>query len=247
MNAFVTGGSRGIGRSIVLKLAAEGFGCAFTYRGNESAANETIELAQSAGIDDARFTAYQLDQADPEAIEAVVDTAIDDFGDIGVLVNNAAIVKNNAAAIMTNEEWEEVIATNLSGPFYLSRSFIMHFLSNRFGRIINISSLAQDGASGQVNYAASKAGLVGMTKTLAREYGVKGITTNVVTVGLVETDMVRDAMAEQLKEIWLSYCPMKRMGTADEIASAVHYLTKPESGFINGEVLRIAGGLTYVP
>ena len=247
MNAFVTGGSRGIGRSIVLKLATEGFGCAFTFRGNETSANETLDLARAAGREDARFYAYQLDQSDPGAIESVVDRAIDEFEDIGVLVNNAAVVRNNAAAIMTNEEWEEVIATNLSGPFYLSRSFIMHFLSNRFGRIINISSLAQDGAIGQVNYAASKAGLVGMTKTLAREYGVKGITTNVVTVGLVETDMVKDAMAEQLKDIWLSYCPMKRMGSAEEIASAVHYLTLPNSGFINGEVLRIAGGLTYVP
>ena len=123
----------------------------------------------------------------------------------------------------------------------------MHFLSNRSGRIINRSSLAQDGASGQINYAASKAGLIGMTKTLAREYGVKGITTNVVTVGFVETDMVRDNMAEELRSIWLTYCPMKRVGTADEIASAVYYLTQPESGFINGEVLRISGGLTYIP
>lgn len=123
----------------------------------------------------------------------------------------------------------------------------MHFLSNRNGRFINISSLAQDGASGQINYASAKAGLIGLTRSLAREYGAKGITTNIVTVGLVETDMVKDHMAEKLGEIWLQYCPMKRLGTADEIASMVHYLTLPEASFINGEVIRVAGGLTYVP
>jgi len=229
-----------------MRFASEGIGCGFTFFGNEEAAAETVRLASEAGPD-AKIVPYRLRLSDASAVDTCVESAIDEFGDIGVLVNNAAIVRNNAAAIMTNEEWDEVIATNLSGPFYVSRSFLMHFLSNRFGRIINISSLAQDGASGQVNYAASKAGLIGMTKTLAREYGVKGITTNAVTVGLVETDMVKDSLAEQLRETWLTYCPMKRIGTADEIASAVHYLTLPESGFVNGEVLRIAGGLTYVP
>jgi 3-oxoacyl-[acyl-carrier protein] reductase len=246
MNVFVTGGSRGIGRAIVLRFAAEGAGCAFTWAGNEEAANETVRLAREASPDSI-VRPYRMDVRDPVAVEATIDQAIADFDTIDAVVNNAGIVRNNAAALMSDEEWREVIDTNLSGPFYVIRSFLMHFLANRSGRIINISSLAQDGASGQVNYAASKAGLIGMTRTIAREYGAKGITANIVTVGLVETDMVKNSMADRLRETWLAYCPMKRLGEADEIASAVSYLARSEAGFINGEVLRVSGGLTYVP
>ncbi len=247
MNVFVTGGSRGIGRAIVERFAAEGAGCAFTYVGDAEAAEETLRIARTIAPGDALLRAYRLDQRDPAAVEAVVDRVIDEFDTVDAAINNAAIVKNNAAVLMSDEEWQEVIDTNLSGPFYVTRSFLMHFLANKSGRIINISSLAQDGASGQVNYAASKAGLIGLTRTVAREYGAKGITANIVTVGLVDTDMVRNSMADQLRETWLSYCPMKRLGAAEEIASAVYYLAKPEAGFINGEVLRVSGGLTYVP
>ena len=246
MNAFVTGGSRGIGRAIVLKLASEGCGCAFTYAGNAAAAEETLRLARKAG-DDVPLKTYKMDVSQPSEVETVIDKVIEDFEEIDVLVNNAGIVKNNAAALMADEEWNEVIATNLSGPFFTIRSFLMHFISRRTGRIINISSLAQDGCSGQANYAASKAGLIGLTKTIAREYGPKGISANIVTVGLVETGMTQDHLAETLHKIWLEYCPMKRIGTAEEIAGLVHYLTKDVAGFINGEVIRVAGGLTYVP
>ena len=172
---------------------------------------------------------------------------MDRFDSIGAVINNAGVVRNNAAVLMSDEEWNTVLATNLSGPFFIIRAFLMHFLSNKFGRIINISSLAQDGASGQINYAASKAGLIGLTRTLAREYGEKGITCNTVTVGLVETDMVKDHLADKLKEIWYQYCPIKRIGNADEIAAMVYYLTTKDAGFINGENIRISGGLTYVP
>ena len=148
---------------------------------------------------------------------------------------------------MSDEEWNEVISANLSGPFFVTRAFLMHFLGVKGGRIINISSLAQDGASGQANYAASKAGLIGLSKSIAREYGPKNITCNVVTVGLVETDMVKDNLADKLSDVWMEYCPMKRLGTPEEIASLVHYLVSKDAGFINGEVIRVAGGLTYVP
>lgn len=246
MNTFVTGGSRGIGRSIVLKLIAEGCGCAFSYVGNAEGADETMELAR--GIDpDAKIAAYRLDQGYSDQVEAVVEKALDEFGEIGVLVNNAAINRNNAAAFMSDEEWDDVIRTNLTGPFYMIRQFLMSMIGSRFGRIINISSLAQDGSSGQAGYAASKGGLVTLTKTVAREYGAKGITCNVVAVGYVETDMTDEHMAESLRRIWMEYCPMKRMGEMDEIADAVHYLTTEKAGFINGEVIRVAGGLSYVP
>ena len=246
INAFVTGGSRGIGRTIVHKLISEGYGCAFTYFTNQDGGEETIAQAK-ATVPDAQIMAYKMDVKDHVSVERCVEQAIDTFGSIGVVINNAAVVRNNAAAIMTNDEWNEVIATNLSGPFYVIRSFLIHMLANHFGRIVNISSIAQDGASGQINYAASKAGLVGMTRTLAREYGIKGITCNAVTVGAVETDMTKTHMTNVLRDIWLQYCPMKRLGTPEEIASLVHYLTTESAGFINGEIIRVCGGLTYAP
>lgn len=246
MNAFVTGGSRGIGRAIVLRFITEGYGCAFSYVNNSKAAETTLELAKK--IDpDAKIQSYQLDQGYSDQVETVVEQALEDFGGIGVLVNNAAINRNNAVAFMSDEEWEDVIRTNLSGPFYLIRQFLMSMIGNRFGRIINISSLAQNGSSGQVGYSVSKGGLVTLTKTVAREYGAKGVTSNVVAVGYVETDMTEEHLAEKLNRIWMEYCPMKRVGEADEIADAVYYLTTEKAGFINGEVLCISGGLTYIP
>lgn len=246
MNAFVSGGSRGIGRSIVLKFIASGYGCAFSYAGNKEAADKTIQLAKEINKA-ADIKAYQLDQGIAEEVETVVDQVIDDFSEVGILVNNAAINRNNALALMSDAEWLDVIRTNLSGPFYLIRQFLMHMIAQRFGRIINISSLAQDGSSGQASYAASKGGLVALAKTVAREYGAKNITSNVVTVGYVQTDMTGEHLAEKLAEIWMEYCPMKRTGEADEIADAVHYLTTEKAGFINGEVIRVSGGLSYAP
>ncbi|MBN1898442.1 MAG: SDR family oxidoreductase [Spirochaetes bacterium] len=246
MNVFITGGSRGIGRAIVLKMVKEGIPCAFTFVSNKTKADETIQLA--GDIDSSiKVKAYKMDSKDPDQIEKIIEQAITDFENIDAVVNNAAVVKNNAAALMTNEEWDEVISTNLSGPFYVIRSFLMHFISNRFGRIINISSLAQDGCSGQANYAASKSGLIGLTKTLAKEYGSKGITANVVTVGYVPTDMTRHNLAESLHKFWLQHCPLKKVGSAEDIANLVYFLISPESNFINGEVIRVSGGLTYAP
>jgi 3-oxoacyl-[acyl-carrier protein] reductase len=246
MNAFITGGSRGIGRSIVLALARKGVGCAFTYANDAKAAEETLVLAREAapGV---TVKAYRMDCKRAEEVDATVEAAVEDFGEIGAVVNNAAVVRNNAAVLMTNEEWDEVIATNLSGPFYVVRAMLMHFISNRFGRIVTISSLAAGGCSGQINYAASKAGVEGMTRTLAKEYGPKGITANCVTVGYVETDMTKHHLSDDLRTFWLKFCPLKRTGTGEEIASMVYFLLSEEGGFINGEVINVTGGLTYAP
>ncbi|MDD5067272.1 MAG: SDR family oxidoreductase [bacterium] len=246
MNIFITGGSRGIGRVIVLKLVKEGNGCAFTYSGNKAGADETIKQAREINPS-VPVRSYQLDVKNPDQVEKVIEEAIKDFVNIDGVVNNAAVVRNNAAALMSNEEWNEVIATNLTGPFYVCRTFLMHFISNRFGRIINISSLAQTGCSGQVNYAASKAGLIGLTKTLAKEYGSKGITANVVTVGYVQTDMTKDNMAETLHKFWLRHCPVKKITDAEDIAELVWFLCTKRTEFINGEVINVSGGLTYAP
>ncbi|MFP4564562.1 MAG: SDR family oxidoreductase [Spirochaetia bacterium] len=246
MNVFVTGGSRGIGRFIVLKFVREGYGVAFTYVGNEAKAVEVVEEAKRINPE-VQVKCYRMDVKSPARVEEIVDQVITEFDTVTAVVNNAGIVRNNAAALMSDEEWTEVIDTNLSGPFWVIRSFLMHFISNRKGRIINISSLSMEGCSGQVNYAASKAGLIGLTNTIAREYGSKNITANIVTVGYVETDLTTDHMVENLKKIWMEYCPMRRIGSGEEIAAMVHYLTTDEAGFINGEVIRVAGGLTYVP
>jgi 3-oxoacyl-[acyl-carrier protein] reductase len=244
--AFVTGGSRGIGRAIVLRLVKEGIPTAFTYVGNEAAMRETQAMARELGSAVA-VRAYRMDVKDSAQVEQVAEQVIEEFGTVGVVVNNAGIVRNNVAAMMSDEDWLEVIAADLSGPFFVIRSFLAHMMSKRWGRIINISSLAQEGSSGQANYAAAKAGLIGLTKTLAREYGPRGITSNVVTVGYVETDMTENHMASKLQQIWMEYCPLKRVGTAEEIASLVRYLSTEEAGFINGEVIRVAGGLSYAP
>lgn len=244
--AFVTGGSRGIGRAIVLRLVKEGVPTAFTYAGNEAARDETLAMARALGSA-VTVRAYRMDVKDSAQVEQVAEQAIEEFRTVGVVVNNAGILRNNVAAMMSDEDWLEVIATDLSGPFFVIRSFLAHMMGKRWGRIINISSLAQEGSSGQANYAAAKAGLIGLTKTLAREYGPRGITSNVVTVGYVETDMTENHMASKLRQIWMEYCPLKRVGTAEEIASLVRYLSTEEAGFINGEVIRVAGGLSYAP
>ncbi|MFU8802988.1 MAG: SDR family oxidoreductase [Bradymonadaceae bacterium] len=245
MTVFVTGGSRGIGRAIVLKFVEEGHDVAFTYVANEIAARETIELA--SGLGSGQVRSYRLDVKSSKEVEEVVERALDDFETIDALVNNAAIVRNNATVLMSDEEWDDVLATNLSGPFFMARQFLMHFLSNRGGRIVNISSIAQGGSSGQVNYAASKAGLAGLTKTLAREYGPKGITSNAVVLGLVHTDMTDEHLDERLAPFWNQWCPRKRVGTAEEAASLVYYLCSDQADFINGELIHLSGGLTHAP
>jgi len=246
MNAFVTGASRGIGRTIVLKYVKEGWGVAFTYASKPEGAEETIRLAKEINPD-VKIKAYQLDLADRKAIETVCEQVLMDFDDIEAVVNNAAMLRDNAAVLMSDEEWLDVLAVNLSGPFFVDRAFLMHMVGNRSGRLIHISSIASYGSSGQVNYAAAKSGLEGLNLTLAKEYGSKGITSNIVTVGYVPTDMTVENMNEALTKYWLQYCPAKRVGTPEEIAGMVFYLSTKEAGFISGENIRVSAGLTYAP
>lgn len=245
---FVTGGSRGIGAAIVLGAVREGHDVAFTYRGAADKAQAVIE--QAATIDGARkVRAYALDVKDSAQVERVVDQVLEDFETVQVVVNNAGISRDNLVASMSDEEWNEVLATNLSGAFYVCRQFLPTLISNRFGRIINIASVAAGGMSGMANYAASKAGLIALTKSLAKEYGRRGITANVVVPGFFETDMTQERMTERTREFWQQFAPVPngRKGNLDELAHAVTFLASEKAAYINGEELHITGGLDWGP
>ena len=247
MKVLVTGGSKGIGRAIALRFAREGADIALTYRGDEEGAAKTVAMAQEAAGDEAKtIEAFQLDVCDSAAVDTVVEDVIEALDGLDVVVNNAGVMNNQAAAMMSDEAWQSVIDTNLNGPFYVSRAVLTHFMFQRFGRIINISSIAQEGASGQANYAASKAGLVALTKSLAREYGSRGITANVVVPGLIETEMIDD-VDERLVDHWKEFCPAQRLGQVDDVADAVFFLSRQEASFVNGAVLNVSGGLDVAP
>lgn len=248
MNYFVTGGSRGLGTGIVLDAIKEGHNVAFTYVRSKDKAEDVVKRAADINPD-AMCRCYQLDVKNSDQVDEVANQVLDDFDSIEVIVNNAGVSMDNLVVSMSNEEWDEVIATNLSGPFYVCRSFLTAMLGNRFGRIINISSISAGGGSGQANYAAAKAGLHGLTQTLAKEYGRKGITANVIAPGFFETDMTQDQLADHLRSFWNSYCPMPkgRTGRMDELSGVVNFLASEAGGFINGQIISVTGGLDWGP
>ncbi len=246
MNYFVTGGSRGLGAGIVLDAVAAGHDVAFAYVRHGGAAEEVLAQAKALRPD-AKVQAYQLDVRDSDAVETVIDQVLDEYDSIDVLVNCAGINRDNLAISMSDEEWDEVIATNLTGPFYVIRQCLPAMLANRFGRIINVSSVQHQGGSGQVNYAASKAGLHGLTRTIAKEYGRKGITANVVMPGFFDTDMTRETMPQQVKAFWKEFCPMPkgRVGQPSELAKVVTFLASEGGAYINGAEIPVTGGLDW--
>lgn len=246
MTTFVTGGSRGIGRSIVQASLQAGHDVAFTFRSNEAAADAVLRWARDHAPQ-GRCKAFALDVADPVAVESVGDAVLDAFGEVTTVVNNAGIVANELAAHMSDARWTEVLHTNLSGAFYVSRFFLPSLLASGGGSIVFIGSIAADGMAGQAAYAASKAGLVGLAKSLAKEYGRKGITANVVVPGFIDSDMTRESMPAQLQAFWAEFCPMRRMGRASEVADAVLFLASDAARFVNGQTLAVTGGLEWAP
>lgn len=246
MNFFVTGGSRGIGAAIVLGAIAEGHKVAFTYLSTDSRAKEVVAKASELRPG-CTCKAYQLDVRDSASVERVGDQVMDDFETIHVVVNNAAINRDNLAVSMSDEEWHDVLATNLHGPFYVSRYFLTTMLANRFGRIINISSVSATGSTGQANYSAAKSGLTGLTRSLAKEYGPKGITANVIIPGFFETEMTQQTMSEESKFFWFKYCPMRRVGDPAEVSRVVTFLASEGAGFVNGAEIPVTGGLDHAP
>lgn len=250
MYYFVTGGSRGIGAGIVEYAARRGHHVAFTYVANAEAAERSKLAAEAAAKEaghEVQIRHYKLDVKDPVQVEAVADQVLEDFDTMEVIVNCAGVNRDNLMVAMSDEEWREVLATNLDGPFYVCRQFLQTLMANRFGRIVNISSIQHEGGSGQANYAAAKAGLHGLTKTLAKEYGRRGITANVIVPGFFDTDMTRESMPQMNKDYWKQYCPMPkgRMGKVDELAAVVDFLAGEGGAFINGEVINVTGGLGW--
>ena len=239
--ALVTGGSRGIGRAVALRLAGMNMDIVFSYREGKAAADETAALIEKQGV---RALAVQADAANREDCDRLVEEAYR-FGEkrIDVLVNNAGITRDNLILKMSDEQFEEVIQTNLTGVFYLLRAVSKIMLKQKYGRIVNISSVAGvRGNAGQVNYSASKAGVIGMTKALARELASRRITVNAVAPGLIETDMTMGIPKEAREEL-TAHIPFKAMGRAEDIAGAVAFLAGEESSYITGQVLLVDGGM----
>jgi len=243
---FVTGGSRGIGAAIVLDAVQAGHDVAFTYRGGVDAAKKVEEQAKALAPE-RKVKSYQLDVKNSAEVERVADMVLDDFDTVHVVVPNAGININNLVVRMTDEEWNDVIATNLTGAFFVARQFLSTMIGNRFGRIIFISSLGAGGVSGQANYSASKAGLIGLSNAIAKEYGNRGITSNVVSPGFFDTDMTREGMSEGNKDFWLKHCPARRIARPDEMGGIVTFLASEKASFINGQVIGVNGGLDWAP
>ncbi|MBL7661830.1 3-oxoacyl-[acyl-carrier-protein] reductase [bacterium] len=238
--ALVTGGSRGIGKAIALRLAQDGFHVALTYvQGANSAMEVSAEIARLGGS----ASIHQFNVADPEAIENGVAQVLEQCGRIDVLVNNAGITADGLSMRVKPEDWDRVIDTNLSGAFFCAKAVMRPMMKERAGRIINISSvIGQMGNAGQASYAAAKAGMIGLTKSLARELGSRNITVNAVAPGYIETDMTNQLNAE-VKNTIKQGIVLERLGSVEDIAAAVSFLAGPGSSYITGQVLAVNGGL----
>ena len=239
--ALVTGGSRGLGRSIALAFAGQGADVAVNYRGNAEAADEVAGLVTGMGR---RAITIQGDTGTGrDACEAIVKAALEGFGSIDILVNNAGITRDNLLMRMDAEEWNAVIDTNLSGPFWMTRAIARPMLKARSGRIINMSSAAgRMGNAGQANYAAAKAGLIGLTKTTARELASRGITCNAIAPGLIETDLTAD-LPPAASEALTGMTPLGYIGAVEDVAAAAVYFASDEARYVTGQVLGVDGGI----
>jgi 3-oxoacyl-[acyl-carrier protein] reductase len=236
--AIITGASRGIGRQTAMTLAGAGATVVLTSRGDAAAA-VAAEVTAAGG----QALALAADVADGEAVHGVIETTVARFGRIDVLVNNAGITRDQLLLRMKRDDWDAVVATNLTGTFLCTQAVLKTMLKQRSGRIISISSVVgQSGNPGQTNYAATKAGIIGFSKALAREVASRSITVNVVAPGLIDTDMTRD-ISTDAQANWASAIPLGRLGTPDDVAAAVCFLASDAAGYITGQVLAVNGGM----
>jgi NAD(P)-dependent dehydrogenase (short-subunit alcohol dehydrogenase family) len=244
MTFLITGGSRGIGKAIVLDAAKAGHNVAFTYTTKPDLARE-VEAEAKTLAPNVQVKAYELDVRDSAKVDEVVDAVSCDFDTIDVLVNNAGINRLGMAMSMSDEDWKDVLDTNLTGAFYMVRAVLPHFLANGGGSFIHVSSIATYGISGQICYCAAKAGLLGLSRGLAKEYGPKNVRSNVLMLGLFDTDMVREGLSQDNREFWLKYCPLQRFGNVHEISQTCVYLASPAAGYMNGQEITLTGGLEH--
>lgn len=238
--ALVTGASRGIGRDIAIELAKAGANVAVNYAGSEVRANEVVQEIQSLGRE---AFAVQCDVANGESVAEMVKQTIDRWGSLDILVNNAGITRDNLIMRMKEDEWDDVINTNLKGVFLCTKAVTRQMMKQKSGRIINISSVVgESGNAGQANYVAAKAGVIGLTKTTAKELAPRGITVNAVAPGFITTDMT-DKLTDEIKEGMLKMIPLAKFGEPKDIANAVTFLASDDSRYITGQTIHVNGGM----
>jgi 3-oxoacyl-[acyl-carrier protein] reductase len=239
--ALVTGASRGIGRAIALALAGDGLFVAVNYTANEAAAAETLEAIQQKG---GHGSLARFDVADAAAVDAAIKQLAAERGRLDVLVNNAGIAIDGLLLRTKKEDWQHTLDVNLSGAFHCCKAAARYLLKAPAGRIVNISSVVgEQGNAGQVSYAAAKAGLIGLTRTLARELASREVTVNCVTPGFIETDMTAKHVTGEARDALLKQIPLGRIGKAEDVAEAVRFLVSPSASYITGQVVRVNGGL----
>jgi 3-oxoacyl-[acyl-carrier protein] reductase len=237
--AFITGASQGIGRTCAIRLAKEGATIAVAAR-NQEKLNELVSEITTAG---GKAAAFALDVADEEQVKAVVKAAIAQFGKVDILVNNAGITRDQLVMRMKRADWDSVLQTNLTSAYLCIQSVVPSMLKQRWGRIINITSIfGQMGQAGQANYAASKAGLIGLTMAIAREVGSRNITCNAVAPGFIETAMTA-VLSEEFRQTAVKQIPLGRVGTPDDVAGAVVFLASDDASYVTGHVLSVNGGM----
>lgn len=238
--AVVTGGSRGIGRAVCLELAKGGANVVLCYAGNAAAAEETAAACQTLG---AKALAVRCDVSDAAQVQMLMDTAVQSFGGIHILVNNAGITRDNLLLRMSEEDFDAVMDTNLKGTFLCMKAVARTMVRQRYGRIVNLSSVVGlRGNAGQLNYAASKAGVIGLTKSMAKELASRGITANAVAPGFIETDMTA-VLSEEARNALLPSIPAAHLGKPEDVAKAVAFLASEDAAYITGQVLAVDGGM----
>lgn len=238
--AVVTGASRGIGREVALTLAKYGADVVVNYNGSEEKAKEVVAEIEKQGR---KAIAIKASVSSMDEVSQMIEETVEKFGKIDILVNNAGITKDNLVLKMTEDDFDAVIDTNLKGTFLCMKQVYRLMMKQRYGRIINMSSvIGVSGNAGQVNYAASKAGVIGMTKSLARELGTRGVTVNAIAPGFIETEMT-DVLPDKVKQEIEGQIPLKRMGQVQDVAEAVVFLASDKAGYITGQVLHVDGGM----